>query len=252
METSSFTIDPTWDDLPLECVVEFLYPVETLILALTCTISRAAVKAVHRGKVPPMKTKYMLDLVKDGRLEIIKWVRAQKPPCPCEFSDCRQLAKDCGVLNVWAYLTPTTDRENMWSPTVPMAELKALLGQICHGIHVNVKASDGWPPLHLACEADHAELAKEGYYRGDRSGPSSCPPGRLGMSGQSSGPSGRSGGGAGSEGSSGMSSSLQVAPSTKLATKLRNKGADLYAKDNRRRTPLHRVCKKDLQRRPWH
>ena len=39
-----------------------------------------------------MKTKYLLELVKDGRLEIIKWVRAMKPPCPRDFINCKQLA----------------------------------------------------------------------------------------------------------------------------------------------------------------
>ena len=36
METSNPTIDPTWEDPPLEslgCVADFLDPVETLILA---------------------------------------------------------------------------------------------------------------------------------------------------------------------------------------------------------------------------
>jgi hypothetical protein len=35
MKTSTSTVDHTWDDLPLECMVDFLDHVETLIFALT-------------------------------------------------------------------------------------------------------------------------------------------------------------------------------------------------------------------------
>ena len=111
MKIKTSTIDHTWEDLPLECMVEFLDQVETLIFSLICRSSRAAVKEVHGGDVTPMETTYMEDLVKDGRLEMIKWVRAQKPPCPCNWRKCLRLAKENGAVR--AYFQNGLDLVNM-------------------------------------------------------------------------------------------------------------------------------------------
>jgi len=96
--TEKFTINHMKEDLPLECMVEFHDPVETLFFSLTCSSSRAAVKEVHGGDVPPMETTYMEDPAKDGRREMIKWARAQNPPYPCNWRKCLRLAKEDGAV----------------------------------------------------------------------------------------------------------------------------------------------------------
>jgi len=48
MESVKFTVETTWGDVPLQCMVDFI-------------------------------------------------VHAQKPPCPCDFDKCRQLAKEGDV-----------------------------------------------------------------------------------------------------------------------------------------------------------
>ena len=58
-----------------------------------------------------MKTKYTKELVDDSRLEMIKWARAQRPPCPCDFSQCLGLAKKGGA--VWAYFQMGLDFVSM-------------------------------------------------------------------------------------------------------------------------------------------
>ena len=151
MEASTSTTKSTWDNLPLECVVGFLDPVETLIFALTCSSSRVAVKSVHRGKVPPMKTTYMLDLVKDGRLEMIKWVRALKPPCPCDFVKCRQLASD---ETVEMYFQLGLDLISECA-SKQMSKAMDLIG---HGVDVQAKRSGGQMPLNYACYFGHKEV----------------------------------------------------------------------------------------------
>jgi len=109
METKNVTTDHAWDKLPLLSAEDFLYPVEILVFAETCSSSREAVKAVHGGKVPPMKPKYLEELVNDDRLEMVEWVRAQKPPCPCDFEKNLQLAKDGGIHDYFQkYDTATT------------------------------------------------------------------------------------------------------------------------------------------------
>jgi len=97
MEAAKFAIDHTWDDLPLQCVKDFLDPLETLCFTETCSNSRAAAKEVHGCEVPLMKTKYTEELVADMWLERVKWVRAQKPPCPCNFWSCLGLSKKDGL-----------------------------------------------------------------------------------------------------------------------------------------------------------
>ena len=160
MKTVPSTVDHTWEDLPHECMVEFLDPVETLICAQLCTSSRAAAKAVHGGKVPPMKTTYMLELVSNGRLAMIKWVRAQKPPCPCDFTKCRRLAKEGGA--VWAYFQMGLDLLSKCEDTRLMRSKAGWVGVVAlidQGADVNAKKSDGHTSLHYACWNGHAEVA---------------------------------------------------------------------------------------------
>jgi len=92
--------------------MSFFDPVETLSFALTCSCSsHVAAKDINGGKMPPMNSKYMFNFVKDDRLEMIKWVRAQKPPCQCDFQKCVcvWLAKGGGARHVQAYVQQGLD-----------------------------------------------------------------------------------------------------------------------------------------------
>ena len=42
--------------------------------------------------------KRMCEIVaKQGHLELLKWLRARRPPCPCDFGACLELAEDEAV-----------------------------------------------------------------------------------------------------------------------------------------------------------
>jgi len=88
-------------DLPLQCVIDFLGPVEALCFAETCSSRRAAVMGVDGGKVPPIEPTYLEELVIDDRLEMVKWLRTQRLPCPCDFVNFRGLAKKDGAVRAY-------------------------------------------------------------------------------------------------------------------------------------------------------
>jgi len=80
---------------------------------MTSSRSRVAVRAVHGGAAPPKKTEYLELAVQHGQLELVKWMRAQKPPCPCDFKKCLRLARPrrlwmSDVFHLLDYLSTTT------------------------------------------------------------------------------------------------------------------------------------------------
>ena len=114
---------------------------------------------VNKGKVPRMKTKYMAELVKGGQREMIVLVRAQNPPCSCNFIECLALAKESGANeHVQAYfqraldLISKCDKEP--TSTTLTADVVALIDQ---GADVYAKTSDERTPLLCACEKGLAE-----------------------------------------------------------------------------------------------
>jgi hypothetical protein len=215
MEIPKNIIEPTWDNLPLHCVGDFLDPVETLIFAQTCTSTRAAVKAVHGGKIPPMKTTYMQELVIDGRIEMVKWVRAQNPPCPADFEKYRLLAKDGAVR---AYFQMGLDLIGKCIRGY-MADIMALVEQ---GADLHAKNSLGWTPLHCACSNGHAEVVKvlleEGADLHAKTNFGDTP----------------------------LHWACRSVHGAEVAMVLLDKGANVHVKDSDGWTPLHHACSMDL------
>ena len=82
MTIEEITTPVSLEDIPLTRVVEYLDDGEVYPLALTCSSSLAAVQAVHGGMVPPMEPRFLKLAISSGQLEMVKWMRAQKPPCP--------------------------------------------------------------------------------------------------------------------------------------------------------------------------
>jgi hypothetical protein len=148
------------EDLPLSRVVEYLDNGEVYPLALTCSSSLAAVQAVHGGVVPPMEPRFLKLAISSGQLEMVKWMRAQCPPCPCDFEACLELAEEGGAVR--AYLQMALDLLRMCSNTETMvatdtADAVSLIDQ---GADLHVKTNDGDTPLHKACYNGHAEVVK--------------------------------------------------------------------------------------------
>jgi len=149
-----------WGNFPSKvflCMAGFLDAGEVLCFAMTCHSVLEAVQATHGGEVPPMKTKYLKLAVSSGRVEMVKWMRSQKkPPCPCDFKECLQLAEGEAVR---AYFQKGLDLLHMCE-TDPMtaavtADIVVLINQ---GADVHVKTSGGeYTPLHMACMEGPAE-----------------------------------------------------------------------------------------------
>ena len=99
-------------------------------------------------------------VVQEGELGLLKWMRAQKPPCPCDFEACLELAEEGGA--VWAYLQMGLDLVRMCSNTGTMTatETANAVGLIGQGADLHAKANYGLTPLHWACYNGHAEVAK--------------------------------------------------------------------------------------------
>ena len=188
-----------WDDLAtevLERLAGFLYPGETLTFALTCRSNLSAVCAVHGGAVPPMKSKYLVLAARSGRLEMVKWMRAFQPPCPCIFEHCFVIARGEAVLvyfQMGLELVNKCDTAAMSkaeeADTVALigrgadvnTENSIACGQIKHntslmaaarhghsriatvlvdkGADVHAKTSNGWTALHYASSEGHAGIA---------------------------------------------------------------------------------------------
>jgi len=93
------------------------------------------------------------------QLGLLKWMRAQRPPRPCDFEACLELAGEGGAVE--AYVTMGLDLLRMCStrpmPATETADAVALIGQ---GVDLHAKDSDGYTPLHDACRCGHKEVVK--------------------------------------------------------------------------------------------
>jgi len=93
------------------------------------------------------------------QLGLLKWMRAQRPPRPCDFEACLELAEEGGAVE--AYVTMGLDLLRMCStrpmPATETADAVALVDQ---GVDLHAKDSDGYTPLHDACVEGNAEVVK--------------------------------------------------------------------------------------------
>ena len=98
-------------------------------------------------------------VVQRGQLGLLKWMRAQKTPCPCDFEACLELAGEGGAVE--AYVTMGLDLLRMCStrpmPATETADAVALIGQ---GTDLHAKDSWGYTRLHEVCYYVHAEVIK--------------------------------------------------------------------------------------------
>ena len=149
----------SFEDIPLSRVVEYLDNGEVYPLALTCSSSLAAVQAVHGGVVPSMEPRFLKLAISSGQLEIVKWMRAQCPPCPCDFEACLELAEEGGAVR--AYLQMGLDLLRMCkTETMNAIDTADAVGLIDQGADVHAKDNYGSMPLHAACMEGHAEVVK--------------------------------------------------------------------------------------------
>jgi hypothetical protein len=151
---TAFMASIVWNDLPsrvLLCITGFLDAGEVLCFSLTCSSNRAAVQASYGGSVPPMKTKYLKLAVSSGLVEMVKWMRKKKPPCPCDFKECLRLAESEAVR---MYFRKGLDllhmcQADLMTPAVT-TDIVALINN--QGADVHVKTSGGeYTPLHMVC-----------------------------------------------------------------------------------------------------
>ena len=101
MAEEEITTPMSLEDIPLPRVVEYLDNGEVYPLALTCSSSLAAVQVVHGGVVPPMEPRFLELAISSGQLEMVKWMRAHCPPCPCDFEACLELAEEGGAVEAY-------------------------------------------------------------------------------------------------------------------------------------------------------
>ena len=45
-------------------------------------------------------------MVESGQLGLLKWMCAQKPPCPCDFEACLELAEEGGAVEAYLSMRP--------------------------------------------------------------------------------------------------------------------------------------------------
>ena len=204
------------EDIPLTRVVKYLDNGEVYPLALTCSSSLAAVQAVHGGVVPPMEPRFLKLAISSGQLEMVKWMRAQKPPCPCDFRACLELAEEGGAVR--AYLQMGLDLLRMCRiSTEDMTATETAVGLIDQGADVHAEDSHGITPLHLACWYGHTEVAKALLEKGAD---------------------------VHAEDSNGWTPLILACMDghTEVVKALLEKGADVYDKNNDGETPLHLAC----------
>jgi ankyrin repeat protein len=147
------------EDIPLKRVVEYLDNGEVYPLALTCSSSLAAVQAVHGGVVPSMEPRFLKLAISSGQLEMVKWMHAQCPLCPCDFRACRELAEEGGAVR--AYLQMILDLLRMCKTrTMPATETADAVGLIDQWADQHAKDDYGSTPLHWTCMEGHAEVVK--------------------------------------------------------------------------------------------
>jgi hypothetical protein len=79
---------------------------------LVCAASRVGVDSVEDeavalracggSQLPFVWDKGLCRLVvQQGQLGLLKWMRAQKPPCPCDFKACLGLAEEGGAMRAY-------------------------------------------------------------------------------------------------------------------------------------------------------
>ena len=116
-----------------------------------------------------MKSKYLKFAVQQGQLELVKWMRAQQPPCPCDFWACLRLAE---AEAMWTYFEMGQDlvRKLAAYPTTA-AVTTQILALIDRGADVNTEDTRGFcvgviprvrgfTPLHSACGRGHVDVVK--------------------------------------------------------------------------------------------
>ena len=161
MTIEETTTPVSLEDIPLTRVVEYLDNGEVYPLALTCSSSLAAVQAVHGGVVPPMEPRFLKLAISSGQLEMVKWMRAQKPPCPCDFRVCLGLAEEGGAVR--AYLQMGLDFLRICSfntITMSMTETADVVALIDQGTDLHAKNILESTPLHFVCYNGLAEVVK--------------------------------------------------------------------------------------------
>jgi hypothetical protein len=100
-------------------------------------------------------------VVQQGQLGLLKWMRAQKPPCPCDFRACLGLAEEGGAVR--AYLQMGLDLLRMCdisTEDMSATETADAVGLIDQGADVHAKNIGGETPLHLACWKGHTVVVK--------------------------------------------------------------------------------------------
>jgi ankyrin repeat protein len=93
-------------------------------------------------------------VAENSHVELLKWMCAQRPPCPCDFNACLELAEDEAVR---AYFQTGLD---LLAMCILPSEKTATVALIDQGADVNVTESDGWTPLHYVCRNGNAEVVK--------------------------------------------------------------------------------------------
>ena len=121
-----------------------------------------ALKACGESQLPCAWDEGLCRLVvQEGELGLLKWMRAQKPPCPCDFEVCLGLAKEGGAVR--AYLQMGLDLLDLCSISTEdntVTETANAVGLIDQGADLHAEDSHGITPLHLACRYGHAEVVK--------------------------------------------------------------------------------------------
>jgi hypothetical protein len=97
-------------------------------------------------------------IAKNGHVELLKWIRAQPPPCPCDFEACLELAEEGRAVRAYIQMAlhflAMCQTETKDMTATETADAVALIDQ---GADVNATDSDIWTPLHYAVNG-YAEM----------------------------------------------------------------------------------------------